>query len=121
MSVSRLPNGRWRAQVYANGKTLSAAKVLGLPPEQSTFSSKRKAEDAVAQARRLLASRASSGVTVGEWAQQWLTDPFWQRPKESTNLRRAGRLKAFGRPAWQSEAFRPPRGVSHVNWPVSGP
>ena len=95
MSVSRLPNGRWRAQVYHKGKTVSAAKVLGLPPEQSTFSSQRKAQDAVAAARKALASTRASDITIREWSGTWLTDPFWDRPKESTNRMRRQRMRLF--------------------------
>jgi integrase len=125
MSVSRLPNGRWRAQTYHQGKTVSAAKVLGLPPEQATFSSRRKAEDAVTEARKVLARRRAHEVTVGEWAETWTTDPFWARPKESTNIdnaRRVRRLVAkygdiplaeFG-DRQVGEIVRGPRGTLHT-------
>lgn len=95
MSVSRLPSGRYRAQVYVDGKVISAAKILGL--DDPTFPSKRKAQDAVADARRLLKGRKRSKITVAQFAERWTTDELFlaQRPKDSTRMHNEERIRRF--------------------------
>jgi hypothetical protein len=53
VSVTRLPSGRWRAQVYdpATGKNLSVSKVVGGP---GTFATKTEAKRAREKARERL-------------------------------------------------------------------
>jgi integrase len=93
MSVTRLPSGRWRAQVYdqRTGKNVSVSKVLGGP---GTFRTKTEAKDARSRARARLGQRPS-GTTLAEFADRWVSDPLFARPKESTNLHNAERIRAF--------------------------
>jgi integrase len=98
MSVSQLPNGRWRAQVWdpAASKSVSAAKILRL--EISTFSSKREAERARERARTTLQERAANGkiVTVARWYEIWTTNELYLRDKKpATNINNAERTKRF--------------------------
>lgn len=96
MSVSQLPNGRWRAQVYdpATGKSVAVAKILGR--EFRSFKTPRQAERAREKARaRLDELRRSDGMTVGEWADIWKTDPLYRRPKASTNAHNSERIRRF--------------------------
>jgi integrase len=92
MSVTRLPSGRWRAQVYHDGKNISVSKVLGGP---GTFATKTEAKQARARARERLAEAATIGVTVKAFWERWTTDPLFMRPKESTEIRRRERTKEF--------------------------
>lgn len=93
MSVSKLPSGRWRAQVHDAhaGGNVSVSRILGGP---GTFATKTKAKAAREEARRRL-SDPRGGVTVSEFRARWLTDPLFARPKESTRLHNAERTKAF--------------------------
>lgn len=97
MSVSQLPNGRWRAQVYdpETAKSVSAAKILGL--DSPSFSSKREAERARERARdRMAEQRADCKVmTVARWWDLWTTNPLYERPKPATNINNAERTQAF--------------------------
>jgi integrase len=94
VAISKLPSGKYRAQVIdpATGKTVSAAKVLGL--EQATFQTKRDARAAVIQARTQLHGTQRT-LTVRQWAHTWTTSPLYQRPKESTNIHNAERIRRF--------------------------
>jgi hypothetical protein len=94
MSVSKLPSGRWRAQVYdpATGKNVSVSKVLHGP---STFDTKREAKTAREKARGLLGMVVRQQVTVRDFADRWTTDAIFERPKASTNLHNAERVKGF--------------------------
>lgn len=86
MSISKLPSGRWRAQVYdpATGRNVSAG----------THATKREAKAARETARGRLQARR--GVpTVAEFAQRWTTDPLFARPKESTRIHHAERIRGF--------------------------
>jgi integrase len=96
MTVSKLPSGRWRAQTYDSilGKKVSSAKVLGL--DEDSFASKRLAQDADTEARKLLAGRKPEQTTVSEWRETWTTDPLWTGgKKESTTVHNAERTKGF--------------------------
>jgi integrase len=95
MSVTKLANGRYRAQVYdpKTGKTVSAAKVLGL--EVASFSSKSKARDAVSDARKVLNDATGKTITVKEWRDRWTSDPLFVPPKEGTRKHYLERTKAF--------------------------
>ena len=95
MSVTRLPSGRWRAQVYdpATGKNVSVSALLGGP---GTFRTKGEAKAARERARaRLAAARGDAGVTVAAFAARWTSDPLFARPKESTNIFNRERIKHF--------------------------
>jgi integrase len=95
MSVTRLPSGRWRAQVYdpASGKNVSVSVLLG---GQGTFRTKAEAKAARERARtRLATERDRSDVTVAGFAERWTTDPLFSRPKESTNIFNRERIKHF--------------------------
>ena len=92
MSVTKLPSGRWRAQVYHEGRNVSVSEVLDGP---RTFATKTEAKQARAKARELLAERTAAGVFLSEFWERWTTDPLFLRPKESTNLHNRERSKAF--------------------------
>lgn len=96
MSVSRLPSGRWRAQVYdpSSGHNVSVSRILGGP---GTFRTKSEAKAAREDARRRLRDRPSKSITVAEFRDRWLTDPLFARPKESTMIHNAERTKGFAR------------------------
>lgn len=93
MSISKLPSGRWRAQVYdpSTGKTVSVPKIIGGP---SSYATKREAKAAREKARATLRG-ARGNVTVAQWRDRWLNDPLFRRPKESTMVHNAERTKAF--------------------------
>lgn len=92
MSIQKLGPGRYRAQVYANGRNVSVGKVLG---GSSVFPSKAKAVQARAMARERLRTAVTRGPTVAEWAERWWTDPLFAPPKESTALWRREVTHAF--------------------------
>lgn len=94
MSVSKLPSGRYRAQVYDEntGKVVSAAKILGLV--EPTFATKRAAEDAVTDARRrLTATAGNSNVTVQDWFDRWTRNPLYHVRRNGAALKSSS-LKA---------------------------
>lgn len=101
MSITVLPNGRLRAQVYdpVTGKNVSVAKVLNLPRHQATWPNTKQGRRDAAKARELARDRLASGVrgvpTVADWHHRWLNDKQWQRPKESTMIRYREQTRAF--------------------------
>ncbi len=94
MSVTRLPSGRWRAQVYdpATGKNVSVSGVLGGP---GTFATKTEAKQARVRARERLGYARGREVTVRGFWERWTTDPLFARPKESSDIRRRELTKGF--------------------------
>jgi integrase len=94
MTISKLPNGRYRARVHHDGKDLSVPKVLGLPVGTS-FRTKGEAKEAKRKAQALLSERTASNTTVREFWEWWTTDPLFARPKESTDLHNRERTKGF--------------------------
>jgi hypothetical protein len=86
MSITILPNGRLRAQVYdpSTAKNVSVAKILGLPRDQATWENTRKgrreAEKARERARDLLNAQhaTSRPLTVGEWYERWTSDRLFE-------------------------------------------
>lgn len=93
MSVTKLPSGRWRAQVHQPGKgNVSVSKILGGP---GTFATQKEAKRAREEARKLIEQQAPSGPTVNDFRDRWLTDPLFARPKRSTMLHNTERTKAF--------------------------
>jgi integrase len=107
MSVQKLGPGRYRAQVYQDGKNVSVGKILGADTERfgaapgsSVFPSEAKARDARALARERLRTAVTRGPTVAEWAERWWNDPLfhtWKRGHvgESTLLWRRQVTQAF--------------------------
>ncbi len=73
MSLSKLPSGRWRAQVYHRGHNLSVPVILG-QAKGTSYRTKAEAKAAREEARKRLQQRRA-GVTVAEFAQRWTTDP----------------------------------------------
>lgn len=94
MTITRLPNGRYRARVHHNGKDLSVAKVLGLPSGTS-WRLRKEARDAKDKARTILKGRGASEITVRDFWEWWTTDPLFARPKETTNIHNRERTKEF--------------------------
>ncbi len=94
MSVTRLPSGRWRAQVYdpASGKNLSVSRVLGGP---GSFKTKTEAKQARQRARERLGGARLRDVSVRGFWERWTTDPLFSRPKEASDIRRREGTKAF--------------------------
>jgi len=94
VSVTRLPSGRWRAQVYdpATGKNVSVSGVLGGP---GTFATKTEAKQARLKARERLGYAHARDVTVRGFWERWTTDPLFARPKESSDIRRRELTKSF--------------------------
>jgi integrase len=94
MSVTKLPSGRWRAQVYdpATGKNLSVSNILGRP---GTFATKTEAKQARTKARERLGAIHARDVTVRGFWERWIADPLFARPKESSDIRRRELTKAF--------------------------
>lgn len=93
MSLSQLPCGRWRAQVYREGRNLSVPIILG-QPKGTSYRTKAEAKAAREEARKRLHLRRA-GVTLKDFADRWTSDPLFARPKQSTNLHNAERIKAF--------------------------
>jgi integrase len=93
MSVTRLPSGRWRAQVYdpVTRANVSVSKLLGGP---GTFKTKKEAKLAREQARVQLGA-ARHDVTVSQFRERWISDPLFARPRASSNVTNAERTKGF--------------------------
>jgi integrase len=94
VSVTRLPSGRWRAQVYdpASGKNLSVSRVLGGP---GSFKTKTEAKQARQRARERLGGTRMRDVSIRGFWERWTTDPLFARPKEASDIRRREGTKAF--------------------------
>jgi integrase len=94
VSLSRLPSGRWRAQVYdpTRGHNVSASRVLG---GSGTFATKAEAKRAREQARERLGDVPAANATLAAFWARWTTDPLFARPKESTNIHNRERTRAF--------------------------
>lgn len=95
MSLTKLPSGRWRAQVWdpALGHNVSVSRILG---GSGTFRTKSEAKAARERARAQLGEgRDGRTVTVAAFRERWITDPLFARPKESTMLHNAERTRAF--------------------------
>lgn len=104
MSLSKLPSGRWRAQVWNPklGRNVSVSTVLPADYEArsgergcKSFKNRSDAKTAREDARRLLADHAHTAVTVAAFRDRWLTDPLFARTKESTMIHNRERTKAF--------------------------
>jgi integrase len=91
------------AQVYdpASGRNVRVSKILGTDYISSagvagsqSFRTKSEAKAAREDARARL-SAPRGGLTIAEWATRWTTDPLFARPKRSTDLHNAERIKEF--------------------------
>jgi hypothetical protein len=103
VSLSKLASGRWGAQVHdpATGRNVRVSKILGDAYVTSagaigsrSFRTKSEAKAAREDARARL-SAPRGGLTIAEWATRWTTDPLFARPKRSTDLHNAERIKEF--------------------------
>ena len=94
MSLTKLPSGRWRAQVYdpATGQNVSVSRLLG---GKGTFATKTEAKRARERARDRLGDLSSEAMTLRGFWQRWTTDPLFARPKNSTNIHNYERTRAF--------------------------
>jgi integrase len=94
VSVTRLPSGRWRAQVYdpETGTNVSVSTLLGGP---GTFATKTEAKRARERARERLGKSQEEAITLAAFWERWTTDPLFARPKESTNIHNRERTKGF--------------------------
>jgi integrase len=94
VSLSKLPSGRWRAQVYDSSlaRNVSVSRVLGGP---GTFATKSEAKRAREQARVRLGDVCMNGGSLRGFWERWTTDPLFARPKESTNIHNRERTRAF--------------------------
>jgi integrase len=94
MSLSRLPSGRWRAQVHdpARGHNVSVSRVLG---GSGTFATKAEAKRARELARARLGEGQAAAITLVNFWERWTSDPLFARPKESTNIHNRERTKTF--------------------------
>lgn len=83
MSLTKLPSGRWRAQVYdpARGQNVSVSRLLG---GKGTFATKTEAKRVRERARDRLGDLSSEAMTLRGFWQRWTTDPLFARPKSST-------------------------------------
>lgn len=100
MSITKLPSGRLRVQVYsqASKKNENVAAILGLPAGTTwpgTRQGERDAKRAREDARVKLQARAGARVTLRAFWERWTSDPLFERPKESTNLHNMERTRAF--------------------------
>jgi integrase len=92
MSIQKLPSGRYRAQVYHEGRNVSVSTVIGGP---GTFATKTEAKRARACAREELRKKFATDVTLREFWDRWTTDPVFARPKESTMVQYREQTKRF--------------------------
>jgi integrase len=94
VSISRLPSGRWRAQVYdpSAGRNVSVSRVLG---GSGAFRTKSEAKRAREKARERLVGIRAQDLTVGSFWERWTTDPLFARAKESSDIRRREQTKTF--------------------------
>jgi hypothetical protein len=77
VSVTRLPSGRWRAQVYdpATGTNVSVSTLLGGP---GTFATKTEAKRAREKARERLGESREAVITLAAFWQRWTSDPLFR-------------------------------------------
>jgi integrase len=93
VSVSKLPSGRYRAQVWSQGRWVSAHSIIG---GERSYKNPTEAKKAKREAQVALEARRGTGtMTLQAFADRWTTDPLFSRPKESTNLHNAERIGGF--------------------------
>lgn len=83
-----------RAKVWdpRKGHPVNVGTILG---GSSQFATKKERDAAIAEAKKQLGTAGPSTVTVEAFVRRWTTDPLFARPKESTNLHNAERVRAF--------------------------
>lgn len=94
MSITKLPNDRWRAQVYdpRTKRNVSVPKIIGGP---KSYGTKREAKAAREKARAVLGAGERVEVTIATFYERWTTDPLFRAPKQSTNIHNRDRAKKF--------------------------
>lgn len=92
MTITKLPSGRWRSQVWSQGKWLPVADVIG---GERSYRTKPEAAKAKRKAQERLDQGIHTRVTVAAWRERWISDPLFARPKESTNMHNAERTRLF--------------------------
>lgn len=97
MSVTKQRSGRYRAQVWSDGRWIPVADVIG---GDRSFATKKAAQAAKRRAQIALEDRRDTptpgrAITIGQFYRKWTTDPLFARPKESTNVHNAERTLAF--------------------------
>lgn len=97
MAIQQLPSGRYRATIKdpETGQRVSAARVLGDDPETYRLKTEARTACDKALAKLKADAAASKSPTLKAWAERWSTDPLFARPKESTNIHNAERIKPF--------------------------
>lgn len=95
MSVSKLPSGKWRAQIHDSrvGHNVAISQILG--PNYRSFATKKEAKAARQLAQEKLEAIGGHGTTVRGFVERWKTEKLFQRPKESTNAINRERIKGF--------------------------
>jgi integrase len=97
MSLSRMPNGRWRAQVYdpSTRRSVSVAKILDL--DVASFRTKAEAKSAREMARAKLRARHANPdeMTVQAWWELWTSHEMFQRPKAASNINNREMTRGF--------------------------
>lgn len=92
MSVSKLPSGRWRAQVHVPGRgNVSVSQIIG---GTGSYRTKAEAKAAREQARARVGA-VRHDVTIAQFRDRWLTDPLFARPRKSTLVTNTERTRAF--------------------------
>jgi len=106
VSISLLPNRRYRAQVYdpATGRNVSVSKILTPAEmrehraENGSFRLKSEARAAREAARRKIGAKSRSLVTVRAFRERWITDPlFATRRDRQTIIHNGERTNAFAK------------------------
>ncbi len=114
MSLTKLPSGRWRAQVYdpARRRNVSVSRVLG----GQARSRQRPRRSGRVSWRGPPRRRSREAVTLAAFWERWTTDPLFARPKESTNIhnreRTQGLRRSVRRAADRRDRRRGRRGVA---------
>jgi integrase len=96
MSIRKLPSGRLQVKVWSSWekREVPAPPLVGLP-NGTTFKTKREAKDIEAKAYAVIHGQGSTALTLADFYLRWTTDPLFARPKKSTNLHNAERVKVF--------------------------
>jgi len=118
MSVTKLPSGRWRAQVYdpLTKANVSVSTLIGGP---GTYRTKREAKAAREQARVHLGA-ARRDVTVAQFRERWMNDPLFARPRASTMVTNAARTEGFVARYGELPLAQSTTGSWPSGWPAVG-
>ena len=88
MTISKLPNGRYRVRIWKDGRDVPATPGV-------TYPTLKAARDAYSKARLALRNARSDETTVRQWWERWTTQPAYARPKQSTNIARRQATRLF--------------------------